>query len=51
MTALSNDIIYDDVREVQLECVQQLLHCWGEQVRSSWLRLIEIIGVIRESYK
>ncbi|CAH8498673.1 unnamed protein product [Heterobilharzia americana] len=51
LSALSNDIVYDDVREEQLECVQQLLHCWGEQVQCSWLRLIEIIGVIRESYK
>ncbi|CAH8479787.1 unnamed protein product [Schistosoma turkestanicum] len=51
LTALSDNIIYDDVREEQLKCVQQLLHCWGEQVRYSWLRIIEIIGVIRESYK
>ncbi|TNN10465.1 Protein MON2 [Schistosoma japonicum] len=51
LTALSDNIIYDDIREEQLKCVQQLLHCWGEQVRCSWLRLIEIIGVIRESYK
>ncbi|XP_018650113.1 hypothetical protein Smp_212080 [Schistosoma mansoni] len=51
LTALSDHIIYDDVREEQLKCVQQLLHCWGEQVQYSWLRLIKIIGVIRESYK
>ncbi|CAH8518557.1 unnamed protein product [Schistosoma margrebowiei] len=51
LTDLSDRIIYDDVREEQLKCVQQLLHCWGEQVRYSWLRLIKIIGVIRESYK
>lgn len=50
LSALS-EVVYDDVREKQLDCVQHMLHCWGEQIGTSWLRVIEIIGVIRESYK
>ncbi|CAL8099260.1 unnamed protein product [Calicophoron daubneyi] len=50
LSALS-EVTYDDVREKQLECIQHMLHCWGEQIGTSWLRLIEIIGVIRESFK
>ncbi|VEL14164.1 unnamed protein product [Protopolystoma xenopodis] len=42
---------YDDVRSKQLECVQYLLNCFGEQIGASWLRLIEIIGVISDSSK
>ncbi|KAF5405702.1 hypothetical protein PHET_00768 [Paragonimus heterotremus] len=50
LSALS-EVPFDDVREKQLECVQHMLHCWGEQIGTSWLRLIEIIGVIRDSSK
>ncbi|TPP60184.1 hypothetical protein FGIG_01002 [Fasciola gigantica] len=46
-----SEVVYDDVREKQLECVQHMLHCWGEQIGTSWLRVIEIVGVIRDSYK
>ncbi|CAH8608784.1 unnamed protein product [Dicrocoelium dendriticum] len=42
---------FDDVREMQLGCVQHMLHCYGDQIGSSWLRLIEIIGVIRDSFR
>ncbi|KAA3680783.1 uncharacterized protein DEA37_0007614 [Paragonimus westermani] len=50
LSALS-EVPFDDVREKQLECVQHMLHCWGEHIGTSWLRLIEIIGVIRDSFK
>ncbi|KER22908.1 hypothetical protein T265_09082 [Opisthorchis viverrini] len=50
LSALS-DVPYDDVRGKQLECVQHMLHCCGEQIGTCWLRLIEIIGVIRDSFK
>ncbi|VDL89399.1 unnamed protein product [Schistocephalus solidus] len=40
---------FNDVQEKQLQCVQYLLHCYGERINGCWLRLINIICAISQS--
>ena len=39
LTQLTN-INFNDVQEKQLQCVQYLLHCYGDEINGSWLRFI-----------
>ncbi|KAM7540809.1 hypothetical protein Aperf_G00000030202 [Anoplocephala perfoliata] len=43
------DIKFNDVQEKQLQCIQYLVHCYGDEINGSWLRLINIIGAISQS--
>ncbi|KAH9286611.1 Protein MON2 -like protein [Echinococcus granulosus] len=43
------DINFDDVQEKQLQCVQYLLNCYGDEINGGWLRFINIIGSISQS--
>ncbi|VDD74687.1 unnamed protein product [Mesocestoides corti] len=43
------EIKFNDVQEKQLQCVQYLIHCYGDEISESWLRLINIIGSISQS--
>ncbi|CDS40592.1 conserved hypothetical protein [Echinococcus multilocularis] len=43
------DIKFDDVQEKQLQCVQYLLNCYGDEINGGWLRFINIIGSISQS--
>ncbi|VDM16781.1 unnamed protein product [Hydatigera taeniaeformis] len=44
------DIKFNDVQEKQLQCVQYLLNCYGDEISESWLRFINIIGAIGQSH-
>lgn len=41
-----NTVKYNDVRQKQLDCIQYILHRYGDQIGESWRRIIEIIGAI-----
>ena len=45
------EISFNDVQEKQLQCVQYLLHCYGDEINGSWLRFIKIIGAIGQSHR
>ncbi|VDK21266.1 unnamed protein product [Taenia asiatica] len=44
------DSKFNDVQEKQLQCVQYLLNCYGDEINGSWLRFINIIGSIGQSH-
>ncbi|KAL5966597.1 hypothetical protein TSMEX_005675 [Taenia solium] len=44
------DSKFNDVQEKQLQCVQYLLNCYGDEISGSWLRFINIIGSIGQSH-
>ncbi|KAL5113058.1 hypothetical protein TcWFU_010146 [Taenia crassiceps] len=43
------DINFNDVQEKQLQCVQYLLNCYGDEIGGSWLLFINITGSIGQS--
>ncbi|KAL3320335.1 hypothetical protein Ciccas_000975 [Cichlidogyrus casuarinus] len=42
---LSN-VVFDDVRDIQLHCVEHVLQCYGDKISSCWLLIIKVIAAI-----